>query len=423
MQQRRSVPLERSCLACIRAKRRCDRQMPQCTRCSQRNKTCQYTNEPLAAPKIDTTARPPASPQTYNVESQPTSDEYATPTFSEQDSLHLQQRISNAAMMTRWASQGTVPQSNEEKRIQAQKAREWKSILLLEPSIKAVRISHTALTQAYLVNTLRYYPELYCSTGKTPFIHPLLSEMRLVSSPRAKEVFDACVSYHYVGNYAGLWDLKSAAQRLIESRPAEGGFEGLLSAVQALLLAEMALLFAPDAVSDDEAGLLLRTLSAWTKLLYSRVPQHLPASLTAWQAWTYAESVRRTILLAHILVDTFAAVRSGVFLHSVFLDALPFDSRTYLWDAETDPGRSLEGSPMISYKEFTEVWKAGLSGVVVMRSSHQMWQRRDRSPVDFGTRADVLQTVSMVTTIASNWHTSSKFCLCGDPQDHWADLG
>lgn len=290
------------------------------------------------------------------------SDDYGTPTstLSEEDSVPLQQRITNAAMLTHWASQGTVPQSNEEKRVQAQKAKEWKSMLLLEPSIKAVRLSHSALTQAYLVNTLQHYPQLYCSTGKTPFIHPLLSQMRMASSPRAKEVFDTCVSYHYVGNYAGLWNLKTSADRLIASRPAEGGFEGLLSAMQALLLAEMALLFAPDAVSDDEAAVLLRTLSAWTKLLYSRVPQHLPASLTPWQAWTYAESVRRTILLAYMVVDTFAAARSGVFLHSVFLDALPFDSRTHLWEAETDPGRSLEGAPMISYKEFTEVWKSGM---------------------------------------------------------------
>lgn len=43
--------LQRSCQACIRSKRRCDRGVPGCNRCAEKSIECQYTNTPIAVGK------------------------------------------------------------------------------------------------------------------------------------------------------------------------------------------------------------------------------------------------------------------------------------------------------------------------------------------------------------------------------------
>ena len=43
--------LQRSCQACIRSKRRCDRGVPGCNRCAEKSIQCQYTNTPISAGK------------------------------------------------------------------------------------------------------------------------------------------------------------------------------------------------------------------------------------------------------------------------------------------------------------------------------------------------------------------------------------
>ena len=40
----------RSCITCATAKRRCDLQLPQCSRCLSRATACLYSNEPLSSP-------------------------------------------------------------------------------------------------------------------------------------------------------------------------------------------------------------------------------------------------------------------------------------------------------------------------------------------------------------------------------------
>lgn len=232
-----------------------------------------------------------------------------------------------------------------------------RALSLLAPGIKTVICFHTKMTKRYLSDTFRYYPGKFMETGKTPFIHPALSHYRLSSS--AKAVFDACVSFSCRDQCQGVLDLKVSTTKLIMSQPATDSFEGLLHAVQAMTLAAMALLFTPGAASGKEAELLVRTIATWSKVLYNRVPSHLPSSLSHWEAWVYAESVRRTIMFSYIIVETFVSVTGGEFTHSVFLDALTFDGRTYLWEADDCPDDFDYSSQLNSYKEFTESYKSG----------------------------------------------------------------
>lgn len=43
------MTLRRSCAACAKAKHSCDLQTPKCSRCTKRNTSCVYVNEPLTA--------------------------------------------------------------------------------------------------------------------------------------------------------------------------------------------------------------------------------------------------------------------------------------------------------------------------------------------------------------------------------------
>lgn len=51
-------PRRKSCLACVKAKRRCDQKQPICTRCSQRKIVCQYSSRPARSRVAPTSPSP-----------------------------------------------------------------------------------------------------------------------------------------------------------------------------------------------------------------------------------------------------------------------------------------------------------------------------------------------------------------------------
>lgn len=85
----------------------------------------------------------------------------------------------------------------------------------------------------------------------------------------------------------------------------------------------------PDFLLDIPGKLTFR--------LWQQAPAQVSASLTPRQAWLFAESVRRMILTSYLLRGTWSVYSHGYVLHTAFVEALPFDIRTSLWDTLSDP--------------------------------------------------------------------------------------
>ncbi|RAK78918.1 uncharacterized protein BO72DRAFT_446682 [Aspergillus fijiensis CBS 313.89] len=72
--------------------------------------------------------------------------------------------------------------------------------------------------------------------------------------------------------------------------------------------------------------------------LWVQAPVQLPATLSPRRAWLFAESVRRTIIVGFMLRSVYSLRTRNYSVRTPFVDALPFDVRTGLWDAADEEG-------------------------------------------------------------------------------------
>lgn len=91
----------------------------------------------------------------------------------------------------------------------------------------------------------------------------------------------------------------------------------------------------------------------------------LPTGLDQREAWVVGESVRRTIVIASVLIHVASALTKGGFVLQPFLLALPFDARTTVFpNPEAASKDDLKMTKIVSYREFTEeVLKGNIVGV------------------------------------------------------------
>ena len=86
----------------------------------------------------------------------------------------------------------------------------------------------------------------------------------------------------------------------------------------------------------------------------------MPSTFSKTKAWLFAESVRRTMIVSHLIRWVHAVKTDGNFLHTPFIEALPFDLRTSLWDRISDVSSDVNiGTKMVSYREYRDMWDEG----------------------------------------------------------------
>jgi hypothetical protein len=96
--------------------------------------------------------------------------------------------------------------------------------------------------------------------------------------------------------------------------------------------------------------------------LWEQAPIQLPSTLTRRQAWLLAESVRRTIIVSLMLRSAYSLNTRNYSVRTPFVDALPFDVCTSLWDedfnhlANQNFGQS---DSMISLHEYSDAMERG----------------------------------------------------------------
>ncbi|RGP73914.1 1-aminocyclopropane-1-carboxylate synthase 1 [Fusarium sporotrichioides] len=352
--------LQRSCQACVKARRRCNLATPCCERCSTKRIKCCYINEPapVAAGSHHTSMIKPA--QDYkrltgllnglNSSSLVLSGELDT---------GLQMRIRQ--VLRDGYYQGSRPPLTPLRVHESNIVSKTKStgVRIFNPlHLEVVRVFDSG-TLHQLSDILQGFPAEFADDNKTAFIHSGIYSPCL--PPQLQHVRDICFSYQIGGEYLAthrLDALRSTIRRLLRSATRTSSFGDTLAHAQAITLAQIVRLLVCKDTSEDQVERDNEDMWALTHQLWQHAPIQLPSTLSPWQAWLFSESVRRTIMVCNILLAVYSSLKRGYTMHSLCVEALPFDVRTHLWDAGTEEdwevGASRTTSPsLITLSQFT----------------------------------------------------------------------
>ena len=292
--------LRRSCLRCFQAKNTCDRNLPTCTRCHEKRYRCQYLNQPA-----------PGLPQ-----------HGAT--------MQSQVQLCQAAVI--------AP--------------------LKQPDCPAFSVALDTKSIQYLIEKMRIMVEDFVVAGTSlPFLHSRLShnaQTRRLLSVSGQPPGPAAMSSLF-----GVDALDSSPTRSSQNH----NFFSLLRSIHPFMVLQMYFLFHPSPHSRLLAHKRMPLLLRMTYELWSVAPRNLPRGMSAHEAWVLAESVRRTIIMSHLLEIVHSASINGSFIRSPFMEALPFDRRAVLWSLPHDNPFLvyLEGPhpSLVSLSEYLREWDQG----------------------------------------------------------------
>ncbi|KAJ5334743.1 hypothetical protein N7452_007146 [Penicillium brevicompactum] len=308
----RPVTLRRSCKACIKGKRRCDQAWPRCSRCLGKDIECEYTNAPLTA----NLNRPAYSGSLTNQKSSKINVTPAPKIFAP---------------------------------LRLEIAKEY------DPNI--IR---------FLVAGLRDLPAKFAENSKTLFIHPHLYRNGL--PPPVREVHDICRLNMQTGqtsriSFTLLSMLRQQSTQLSRRLSHAATFEELLGCSQALVLIQCILILNEGAAQTAYSELVSVMLAGVAGKLWQQAPIQLPQALSPRHAWLLAESVRRTIIVCFMLRSAYSLNTRNYSVRTPFVDSLPFDLRTNLWDDDSEhtwqDSLSNSDNSMVSLHEWSDGLAAG----------------------------------------------------------------
>ncbi|KAL2812765.1 hypothetical protein BJX63DRAFT_239371 [Aspergillus granulosus] len=274
--------LRRSCQACIRRRRRCDRLWPTCSRCQTSGNTCEYANAPL----------PTSVPRPARLEI----------------TKHFEARV-----------------------------------------------------VSFLASGLGSYPTSFAKTMKTHFIHPDVWSRRIPPVP-IRDIHALCQLHATTSDKNAVLSLFTQRIAILSRHiSSPSTFEDLLASSQALLLTKCMLIFNEDPASpySDTVSDMLFSLG---HNLWQQAPIQLSNTLSPQQAWLFGESVRRTIIVSFMLRSVYSLLKRDFAHRTLFIDALPFDRRTALWDEKIEAWTCVtqnSGNSMVSLHEYTGILESG----------------------------------------------------------------
>lgn len=335
---------QKSCTACVRAKRRCDLRVPRCARCRGKRINCQY--------KITK----------GSVELQTETHALTSDGNADLDCTFVDNGLANA-----YGS--TCPLDFE--------------FLLSPHSLSSpldefsLALEQTSMVEMvsdcfeYCSTQIKRYPELFAQCGGTPFIHVRLYQENMPSSIR--HAFSTCAMY--VGktdfNTAITYrTLDAEISELLQTDSSLWSLEDALAHVQALLLYQIIRLFDGDIRQRVFAEQHNPILASWTDTLYVRLKQqcspyshHSLAEKSEWKSWILMESARRTVLMSLFLRGYYHALKTGFCSTIAAMADLPVSTRAVLWELES-PARwqlALKAAEpdLIPYKDLTARWEEG----------------------------------------------------------------
>ncbi|KAK1981390.1 hypothetical protein LZ30DRAFT_782083 [Colletotrichum cereale] len=321
-------PRRKTCLACIKAKRRCEHGQAVCLRCSRRKIDCVYPTPPTSRPRKQTAARlvetpaPQEDPEGSTETPSSCPDDSLVPWAQDVDLLHLEMDdfagidlytdlhdfLAPDALLDGPSSLTSLTPNPEQMLVPSQ---EFASDSSLEEMI-ASRLQ-------YALDEIKKVPASTVLENQTPWSHPYLYRAHM---PREMQDAQACCALYIAKNSTNsrfvLRTIQARAHELLSSPAPRDDRLSILARLQAILLYQIIRLFDGDITlrasaqqtlpALDSAILALMPFVKWERGRPETGPveDHRPACPTkeTWQEWIFQESARRTMFFTSFLLAT-----------------------------------------------------------------------------------------------------------------------
>ena len=337
-------PRRKSCLNCVKGKRRCDSAVPQCQRCASKGLACDYLGANQSAPD----SGPMSQFRTEDGDLQPT-----MPGLLINDNFET----SNDTDLN--SGMGLLPFVPE----QGLDWSELQNVGDMEDYVDAIPgaiesgnnyVITGALYQsrvAFASRQFKTYPGMFYRRGQTPFIH-----RHMYDAYTPTVIYDALSSCAlYCGkneeNESLVFSDISRRVRQLKDETQRSFLSPIdhLASVQALLLYQIIRLLDGDVRQRADAESDEAVLISWNEQLQDRVqPPSLSSELesssglqgamitSSWQDWILSESVRRTVLTCYMLQGAYSFLKLGYDNVSGKVDKLSFTAQSTLWKAPSE---------------------------------------------------------------------------------------
>lgn len=360
---------QKSCLACVRAKRRCDQGFPKCRRCVARKVDCEYPSRIFGQ-----------SPQ--NVRSEENQDFGFAERFAGEEpagSSQLQRRSPalSAARLSPCMNDAFINFGNEPFNLPYLPGDDFLSPTIIENIMSQQQLQQPLQQDPgdddvgriksdmglqsrveFAAKRLAAIPKTFAEQAHTMFVHRRLFQER---NPAAlQDALSACALYclKTPENQALVFrNLEHKSQQLIAAiDPHRVSKVDLLAALQALVMYQVIRLFDGDVRLRAQAEADEPVLVTWAAQLKSRTRQlapslsesSTPASASPdallvlqdraayWQRWLVEESCRRTVIVALMVKGVYGFLKTG-FDRSPSL-RMSFTAQAALWGAQSEYG-------------------------------------------------------------------------------------
>ncbi|KAH7036247.1 hypothetical protein B0J12DRAFT_678674 [Macrophomina phaseolina] len=351
---------QKSCLDCVRSKRKCDQGFPKCRRCVKRRVECQYiAKSPNRLLKGDEETHGNTEGQAAELAA-----EAATPS-----SLQLQRSPSPIRGLTPFLTDPFMELANDPFNLPSLPLDDFLSPAVVSDIMADPILDNPELAAGpnyqrrveYVARRIARMPKTFAETAQAPFIHRrLLQDREPAPPPPLQDALSACALYSLKNphNQALVFrNLEAKACQLIVATadPFRLSRRDLLAALQALLLYQIVRLFDGDIRLRMQAEADEATLLTWTNALRARMRQVGPAgpalpptpSAAAtpsrqqsrppdWLHWLLEESIRRTVFISIMLKALYAYLKFGY--DEFNLKGLGITAQAALWDAQSEFG-------------------------------------------------------------------------------------
>ncbi|KAK2016012.1 hypothetical protein LZ32DRAFT_689350 [Colletotrichum eremochloae] len=320
-------PRRKTCLACIKAKRRCDHGQAACLRCSRRKIDCVYPTPPASRSKRQTAPKPTETPAPQeglerSAETPATYlDNSLVPWSQDADLLQLDmdnfggidlstdfhQFLAPDVLLNGTSSLSSLTSTSEQMLVPSQ---DFISDSLLEEMI-ASRLQ-------YALDEMEKIPASTVLENQAPWSHPYLYRSHM---PREMQDAQACCALYIAKNSVNsrfvLRTIQARAHELLSS-PTPSDRLSILARLQATLLYQIIRLFDGDVTLRASAQQTLPALDSAMLALMPFVkwergqPETGPAedrsacpTKETWQEWIFQESARRTMFFTGFLLAAY----------------------------------------------------------------------------------------------------------------------
>ncbi|KAH9986840.1 hypothetical protein F4779DRAFT_611731 [Xylariaceae sp. FL0662B] len=346
---------QKSCVPCAKAKRRCEPQTPQCSRCLKRGIDCYYINQPVK--HLNQRHEPRRRCGSGRL---PLPDTVPILEFASTASVSDEEESPD-----RW----TRPSNEQSDTLSVQRYHHPNirhvHLLGFHPGCPIMVSTVDRWPIHILSRSVASWPERFARNLEAPFLHPSLRDAPSLPHP-LEEAFGACASY-FVAKTASTRSMAmnmigGKVNQLLGQDVSVLPIESLLASLQAFLILHTIQLWDGDAGQRTQAEMHSYIIESWALELHMRVEtaEKQEAPLT-WDRWITLESARRTAIVTLLAQGIYEMKRFGVCSYVPRMAEMSFTTGDGPWDAKTqsdwEEAVGYTGAIVANYIDYANAWK------------------------------------------------------------------